>query len=83
MPRQAGSDAPAHPQGLELNMTERYVRFWVQINRLHGFPIPGISGPAIRVFETCLLIQFVAVSQDHLLPSEVAVVRSNETNATV
>jgi hypothetical protein len=25
MPRQAGSDAPAHPQGLELNMTERYV----------------------------------------------------------
>ena len=58
-------------------------RFWVQVNRPYGFPIPDISGPAIRVLETCFFIKIAAVSQDGLFPPEVAVIWGNETYAAV
>src|ERR1039457_5433018 len=57
--------------------------FRVKVNLLHGVPVPDVLRPAVRVLQTSLFIETVAVCQDGFLSPEVAVVWGNETNTTV
>ena len=57
--------------------------FGVKVNSFHRVPVPDVFGPAIRVLQTSLFIETVAVCQDGFLSPEVAVVWGNETNTAV